>query len=40
VLIFSERLDGEDGEGMFRHACSMGLEGIVAKKLTSKYKPG
>ena len=25
MLIFSEHLDGEDGEGMFRHPCSMGL---------------
>jgi ATP-dependent DNA ligase len=25
---------------MFRHACAMGLEGIVSKKLTSRYKSG
>jgi hypothetical protein len=30
----------EQGEGMFRHACAMGLEGIVSKKLTSRYKSG
>jgi hypothetical protein len=27
-------------EAMFRHACAMGLEGIVLKKLTSRYKSG
>ena len=25
---------------MFRHACAMGLEGIVWKRLTSRYKSG
>ena len=25
---------------MLRHACAMGLEGIVSKKLTSRYKSG
>jgi ATP-dependent DNA ligase len=25
---------------MFRQACAMGLEGIVSKKLTSRYKSG
>jgi ATP-dependent DNA ligase len=25
---------------MFRHAWAMGLEGIVSKKLTSRYKSG
>jgi ATP-dependent DNA ligase len=32
--------DAEQGEAMFRHACAMGLEGIVPKKLTSRYKSG
>src|SRR5829696_5269428 len=40
VLRFSEHLDGEHGEAMFRHACAMGLEGIVSKRLTSRYKSG
>ena len=31
---------GGDGEAMFRHACAMGLEGIVSKKLMSRYKSG
>jgi bifunctional non-homologous end joining protein LigD len=33
-------LRAADGDGMFRHACAMGLEGIVSKKLTSRYKSG
>ncbi|MBV8746425.1 MAG: hypothetical protein JO134_15415, partial [Xanthobacteraceae bacterium] len=28
----SEHLDGEDGDTVFRHACKLGLEGIVAKR--------
>ena len=33
VLIFSEHMDVADGERMFRHACALGLEGIVSKRL-------
>ena len=40
VLRFSEHLSAEHGEAMFRHACTMGLEGIISKKLTSRYKSG
>jgi bifunctional non-homologous end joining protein LigD len=40
VLRFSEHLSSKQGEAMFRHACAMGLEGIVSKKLTSRYKSG
>ena len=29
-----------DGEGVFRHACKMGLEGIVSKRLGSRYRSG
>ena len=29
-----------DGEAMFRHACAMGLEGIVSKRLCSRYISG
>ena len=32
VLIFSEHMDAADGERMFRHACALGLEGIVSKR--------
>jgi bifunctional non-homologous end joining protein LigD len=28
----SEHIDNADGEAVFRHACAMGLEGIVAKR--------
>jgi ATP-dependent DNA ligase len=29
-----------DGEAVFRHACKMGLEGIVSKRLGSRYRSG
>jgi bifunctional non-homologous end joining protein LigD len=29
-----------DGESVFRHACKMGLEGIVSKQLGSRYRSG
>ena len=38
-ILFSEHLTG-DPETIFRHACELGLEGIVAKRLGSKYKSG
>jgi bifunctional non-homologous end joining protein LigD len=37
---FSEHLDGTDGETVFRHACRMGLEGIVAKGVDRPYRSG
>jgi bifunctional non-homologous end joining protein LigD len=40
AIIYSEHLAGPDGEAMFRHACSMGLEGIVSKRATSRYRSG
>ena len=40
ALLYSEHLDGSDGEAMFRHACAMGLEGIVSKRADSRYKCG
>jgi hypothetical protein len=33
ALRFSEHLEG-DGEAIFRHACALGLEGIVSKRRT------
>ena len=39
-LLFSEHMNGQDGEAMFRHACAMGLEGIISKRLDSRYKSG
>jgi bifunctional non-homologous end joining protein LigD len=29
-----------DGEIVYRHACALGCEGIVSKRLGSPYKPG
>jgi bifunctional non-homologous end joining protein LigD len=29
-----------DGESVFRHACAMGLEGIVSKRIGSCYRSG
>jgi bifunctional non-homologous end joining protein LigD len=40
ALLYSDHLDGSDGEAMFRHACAMGLEGIVSKRVDSRYKSG
>ena len=40
ALRFSEHMEGADGEAMFRHACAMGLEGIVSKRVASRYKSG
>jgi bifunctional non-homologous end joining protein LigD len=36
----SDHLDGGDGEAVFRHACAMGLEGIVAKRRHRPYRSG
>jgi|tagenome__1003787_1003787.scaffolds.fasta_scaffold17279130_1 ATP-dependent DNA ligase len=33
-------MSGQDGEAMFRHGCAMGLEGIVSKRVDSRYKSG
>jgi bifunctional non-homologous end joining protein LigD len=38
-LRFNEHMDG-DGEIVFRHACKLGLEGIVSKRKDSKYLSG
>jgi len=37
--VLSEHLDG-DGEAMFRHACALGLEGIVSKRRDAPYRSG
>ena len=31
---------GEHGEAMFRHACKLGLEGMVSKRITRHTLPG
>jgi bifunctional non-homologous end joining protein LigD len=36
---FNEHMGG-DGETVFRHACKLGLEGIVSKRLGSPYHSG
>ena len=38
-LLFSRSLD-DDGATVFRHACALGLEGIVSKRRGSKYRSG
>ena len=36
----NEHLECDDGEIVFRHACKMGLEGIVSKRKDSPYRSG
>jgi bifunctional non-homologous end joining protein LigD len=36
----SDHLDGTNGDKVFHHACSMGLEGIVAKRRDRHYHSG
>jgi bifunctional non-homologous end joining protein LigD len=36
----SDHMEGNDGETAFRHACAMGLEGIVAKRRDRPYRSG
>jgi bifunctional non-homologous end joining protein LigD len=38
-IVLSEHTD-EDGETVFQHACKMGLEGIVSKRLSAPYRSG
>jgi ATP-dependent DNA ligase len=35
-----EPVEHEDSEIVFRHACKMGLEGIVSKRKGSPYRSG
>jgi bifunctional non-homologous end joining protein LigD len=35
----NEHMEG-DGETVFRHACKLGLEGIVSKRKDSAYRSG
>jgi bifunctional non-homologous end joining protein LigD len=39
-LRLNEHRDHEDGAIVFRHACKMGLEGIVSKRKDSPYRSG
>jgi bifunctional non-homologous end joining protein LigD len=36
----NEHLEHPDGVTVFQHACKMGLEGIVSKRLGSRYRSG
>jgi bifunctional non-homologous end joining protein LigD len=36
----SDHMEGSDGDAAFRHACAMGLEGIVAKRRDKPYRSG
>ena len=37
---FNGHMECDDGEIVFRHACKMGLEGIVSKRRDSTYRSG
>jgi bifunctional non-homologous end joining protein LigD len=39
-LRLNEHLEHDDGELVFRHACKLGLEAIVSKRLGSRYCSG
>jgi bifunctional non-homologous end joining protein LigD len=39
-LQLNEHLEHDNGEVVFRHACKMGLEGIVSKRLGSRCRSG
>jgi bifunctional non-homologous end joining protein LigD len=38
-LQWNEHIEG-DGETIFRHACKLGLQGIVSKRKDSPYRSG
>ncbi len=40
AIRYIEHLDGVHGPGAFSAACRMGLEGIVSKRIDSRYKSG
>ena len=39
AIVYNEHLE-QDGPAVFEHACRMGLEGIVSKRLDSPYRSG
>jgi ATP-dependent DNA ligase len=39
-IVLSEHMDGQFGPVMFKHACRMGLEGIVSKRRDKPYEAG
>jgi ATP-dependent DNA ligase len=38
-IVLNEHYEG-DGNIIFKHACKLGCEGIVSKRLSSRYRPG
>jgi bifunctional non-homologous end joining protein LigD len=36
----SDHMEGTDRDAVFRHACAIELEGIVAKRRDSRYRSG
>jgi bifunctional non-homologous end joining protein LigD len=38
-IVFNDHTD-DDGAAVFQHACKMGLEGIVSKRLSAPYRSG
>jgi bifunctional non-homologous end joining protein LigD len=38
-IVYNEHTE-EDGATVFRHACKLGFEGIVSKRLTAPYRSG
>src|SRR5277367_1681163 len=38
-IVFNEHTD-EDGATVFRHACKLGFEGVVSKRLSAPYRSG
>lgn len=38
-IAFNEHLDS-DGAAIFKHACKLGLEGIVSKRRDMRYRSG
>ena len=36
----NQHLEHPEGAAVFQHACKMGLEGIVSKRLGSRYRSG
>ena len=40
ALWYSSDVEGKYGPELFRHACAIGTEGIVAKRVDSRYVSG
>jgi bifunctional non-homologous end joining protein LigD len=38
AILYSEHMEGEDGEAMFRHACRLGLEASSRSRRRAGYK--